>query len=185
MNIESMKRRESMNENARKLLSTIVSDIVFPSSLDEIKFSLGFVFLEFFLPFCFAMYFALFSILPVHASLCCAKPCSNIRGKENYLLLLRYNKKLRDMCLVFFTLLSQISRLDFSAFYCLSMILQIYSTYERLWILFIWWMALQFSEVKILNFLSKLLSPHNVVFVGTRTVFKETDMMSFNKIYLT
>lgn len=120
-----------MNENARKLLSTIVSDIVFPPFLYEIKFSFGFVFLEFFLPFCSAI-FLLFSILPVHASLCCAKPCNNTRVKENYLLLLRYNKKLRDMCLVFFTLLSQISRLDFHAFYCLSMILQIHSTYERL-----------------------------------------------------
>lgn len=128
-----MEHWESMNENARKLLSTIVSDIVFSSSLGEIKFSLAlFFYNSFWLPFCFAIYFLLFSILPVHASLCCAKPCNNTREEENYLLLLRYNKMLRDMCLVFFTLLSQISSLDFSAFYCLSMILQIYSTYEHL-----------------------------------------------------
>lgn len=45
-NIDSMPLRESMNENARKLLSTIVSDIAFPFSRNFILFSLCFFFLS-------------------------------------------------------------------------------------------------------------------------------------------
>lgn len=71
-NIESMPHRGSMNdENARKLLSTIVSDIVFPFSHGEIIFILfALCFLSFFLELARDI-FLLFSILLVHDSMLC------------------------------------------------------------------------------------------------------------------